>query len=150
MIFSKPLDQRLLAARKYVLAVGVVVMACITPSFVQGQQLTRPKIEAKAIYGGVVFGEDDDHQTVGASVRVYVTKRLSVEPEYLYLWHGENDQDAGDLHPGLADRVRRAARRTRRRQPRLRQGAPGAGTRAGADARFQLERQRPHGRRPGF
>ena len=93
MIFSKSLDQRLGAARKYILAIGVVLAACITPLVAQGQQLTRPKIEAKAIWGGVVFGEDDDHKTVGASVRVYVTKRLSVEPEYLYLWHGENDQD---------------------------------------------------------
>src|SRR5690349_425462 len=93
MIFSKSLDQRLVAARKYVLAIGVVIGACITPLVAQGQQLTRPKIEAKAIWGGVVFGEDDDHKTVGASVRVYVTKRLSIEPEYLYLWHGENDQD---------------------------------------------------------
>ncbi len=40
-----------------------------------------------------MFGEDNDHTTVGGSVRVYVTKRLSIEPEYLYLWHGENDQD---------------------------------------------------------
>ncbi len=93
MIPSKWLDQRMVAARKYVLAVGVVMMACLTPSLAQGQQLTRPKIEAKVIYGGVVFGEDDDHQTVGGSVRVYVTKRLSIEPEYLYLWHGENDRD---------------------------------------------------------
>jgi hypothetical protein len=93
MIPSRSLDQRLVAARKYVSVVGVLFAACITSLSAQAQQLTRPKIEAKAIWGGVVFGEDNDHKTVGAAVRVYVTKRLSIEPEYLYLWHGENDQD---------------------------------------------------------
>ncbi len=93
MIFAKSLDQRLMAARKYVMTVSVVLMACVTPLSAQGQQLSHPKIEATVIYGGVVFGEDNDHTTVGASVRAYVTKRLSIEPEYLYLWHGENDQD---------------------------------------------------------
>jgi hypothetical protein len=93
MIFSKSLVRRLVAGRKYVLALGVLLAACVTPLSAYGQQLSHPKIEAKVIYGGVVFGEDDDHTTVGASVRAYVTKRLSIEPEYLYLWHGENDQD---------------------------------------------------------
>ena len=93
MIFPKSLDQRLVAGRKYVFAVGVLLVACVTPLSASGQQLSHPKIEAKVIYGGVVFGEDNDHTTVGASVRAYVTKRLSIEPEYLYLWHGENDQD---------------------------------------------------------
>ena len=93
MISSKSLVRRLVAGRKYVLALGVLLAACVSPLSAQGQQLSHPKIEAKVIYGGVVFGEDDDHTTVGASVRAYVTKRLSIEPEYLYLWHGENDQD---------------------------------------------------------
>ncbi|HXQ74330.1 MAG TPA: outer membrane beta-barrel protein, partial [Pyrinomonadaceae bacterium] len=59
----------------------------------QGHQLTHPKIEAKAIFGSVIFNEDIEHKVVGGAVRVYVTKRLSIEPEYLYLRHSERDQD---------------------------------------------------------
>ena len=94
MIFSKWLDQWLVAARKYVLAVSVCIVACVTPLYAQqDQQLTSPKVEGKVIIGSAVFGEDLEHKLVGASVRAYVTKRLSIEPEYLYLRRSENDQD---------------------------------------------------------
>lgn len=94
MIFSRSLDQWLVAARKYVLAAGVSLVACVTPlSAQQGQQLTHPKFEGKVIFGSAVFNEDIEHTIVGASVRVYVTKRLSIEPEYLYLRHSDRDQD---------------------------------------------------------
>lgn len=93
MIFSKRLDQRLMAVKKYVLAVGVLLMAGVTPLCAQEQQLTSPKIEGKLIFGGATFGEDLQHTIVGGAVRVYVTKRLSFEPEYLYMRRGEDDQD---------------------------------------------------------
>lgn len=94
MIFSKSLDQWLAAATKYVLAVGVSLVACVTPLFAQqGQQLTRPKVEGKVIYGSATFGDDIEHKLVGGAVRVYLTERLSIEPEYLYLRHSDNDQD---------------------------------------------------------
>ena len=92
MIFSKSLDQR--TAGKYVLAVGLFLMACAAPLCAQqSQQLTSPRIEGKVIFGSAVFGEDLEHKLVGGAVRVYVTKRLSLEPEYLYLRRSENDQD---------------------------------------------------------
>jgi hypothetical protein len=94
MISSKWLDQWLAPARKYVLAVGVSFMACVTPLYAQqDQQLTPPKVEGKVIFGSATFGEDIEHKMVGGALRVYVTKRLSIEPEYLYLRNGENDQD---------------------------------------------------------
>lgn len=94
MIFSASLDQRLVASTKYVLAVGAFLVACVTPlSAQENQQLTSPKFEGKVIFGSTVFNEDIEHKTVGASVRIYVTKRLSIEPEYLYLRHSERDQD---------------------------------------------------------
>jgi len=94
MIFSKSLDQWLMAARKYVLAVGVSLAACVTPLYAQqDQQLTRPKVEGQVMFGSAVFGEDLEHKLVGGAVRAYVTKRLSIEPEYLYLRRSENDQD---------------------------------------------------------
>ena len=94
MIFSKWLDQWLEAARKYVLAVGVSLVACVTPLCAQqSQQLKPPRVEGKVIFGSATFGDDIDHKVVGGAVRAYVTKRLSIEPEYLYLRHSENDQD---------------------------------------------------------
>jgi hypothetical protein len=91
MIFSKLLDQWL-SVRKYVFAVGVSLVACATSLFAQ-QQLTRPKVEGKVIFGGAVFGEDLKHTLVGGAVRAYVTKRWSIEPEYLYLRRSKDDQD---------------------------------------------------------
>ena len=94
MIFSKRLDQWLVAARKYVLAVSVSLVACVTPLHAQqDQQLTPPKVEGKVILGSAIFNDDVEHKVVGAAVRVYVTERLSIEPEYLYLRHSDNDQD---------------------------------------------------------
>ena len=93
MIFSKALDHWPAAARQYVLAVGVSLVACVTLSAQQVQQLTRPKVEGKVIFGSAIFDEDLEHKLVGGAVRVYVTKRFSIEPEYLYLRRSENDQD---------------------------------------------------------
>jgi hypothetical protein len=94
MIFSESLDQWLLAMTKYMLAVGVSLVACVTPlSAQQDQQLTPPKIEGKVILGSAIFNEDLEHKVAGAAVRAYVTKRLSIETEYLYLRHSDNDQD---------------------------------------------------------
>ncbi|HEU4434961.1 MAG TPA: outer membrane beta-barrel protein [Pyrinomonadaceae bacterium] len=87
MIVSKPLGQCLLA-------LGILLVACVTPLFAQqGQKSGAPRVEGKVIFGTVTFGEDIDHTTVGAALRTYVTKRFSIETEYLYLRNGENDQD---------------------------------------------------------
>ena len=93
MIFPNWLDQRLVAARKYVLALGLLLVAGVTPLFAQEQQPTSPKIEGKVVFGSATFGEDLQHTVVGGAVRVYVTKRLSLEPEYLYMRRSEDDQD---------------------------------------------------------
>lgn len=74
------------------LALSVIVLAT-SLSAQQSDQLTPPKVEGKVIVGSAIFGDDIEHKVVGGAVRVYVTKRLSIEPEYLYLRHSENDQD---------------------------------------------------------
>ena len=94
MSFSNWLDHALMAVRKYVFAVGVSLVACVTPlSAQQDHQLTPPKVEGKVIFGSAIFGEDLEHKVVGGAVRVYLTERLSIEPEYLYMRRSENDQD---------------------------------------------------------
>ena len=87
MIFSKSLDQ-------WLLVLGVLVMACVTPvSAQQGTQLTPPKVEGKVMFGTAVFDNDSEHKVVGGAVRIYLTERLSIEPEYLYMRHSDIDQD---------------------------------------------------------
>lgn len=73
-------------------ALSVIVLAT-SLSAQQSDQLTPPKVEGKVIVGSAIFGDDIEHKVVGGAVRVYITKRLSIEPEYLYLRHSENDQD---------------------------------------------------------
>src|SRR5687768_9295287 len=58
------------------------------------QELTPPKAEVKFTAGGALFGDGEiPHSIVGGSVRYYVTRRISIEPEFLFLYHSENDQD---------------------------------------------------------
>ena len=87
------LDHWLAAATKLVLAAGVSLVACVIPLYAQEGQLTQPKIEAKVTFGGANFVDDSKHTMVGGAVRAYVRKRISLETEYLYLHHSDNDQD---------------------------------------------------------
>lgn len=94
MIFSAFLDQWPGAARKCVLAVVVTLVACVTPLYAQqGDEITPRKAEAKVMFGGAAFDDDTGHALVGGAVRAYLTKRISVEPEYLYLRNTNRDQD---------------------------------------------------------
>ena len=87
MIFSKSLDQ-------WLLVLGVLVVACVAPvSAQQDNQLTPPKVEGKVMFGTAVFNDDIEHKVVGGAVRIYLTERLSIEPEYLYMRHSDIDQD---------------------------------------------------------
>ena len=75
------------------LAVGITLVACVTPLFAQSQQLKSPTVEGKVIFGSATFGDDIEHKVVGGAVRVYVTKRISIEPEFLYMRNGADDED---------------------------------------------------------
>ena len=66
------------------------------PVLAQEEELTPPKAEIKLTVGAAGFTSDDGripHGLAGASVRVYVTRRVSVEPEFLYLRNSPNDED---------------------------------------------------------
>ena len=93
MRFSKWLDHWAVLPARY-LFVLAILLACVSPVSAQdAEELTPPKVEGKVIVGGANFGEEIPHGVAGGAFRVYVTKRLSIEPEYLYLYHSENDQD---------------------------------------------------------
>jgi hypothetical protein len=60
----------------------------------QSDTLTPPKVEAKLILGGASFADPSiPHSIVGGALRVYLTRRFSVEPEFLYMRHDRHDQD---------------------------------------------------------
>ena len=75
-------------------ATALVLSSFLTASAQQTDTLTPPKVEAKLIVGGASFAEPSiPHSIVGGAVRVYLTRRLSVEPEFLYMRHDRHDQD---------------------------------------------------------
>src|ERR1044071_1168345 len=68
-----------------------LICGIVLPAKAQ-DQLTPPKVEAKATFGGAAFDETS-HGVAGGSVRFYFYKRLSVEPEFLYMYHQDTDKD---------------------------------------------------------
>jgi hypothetical protein len=68
-----------------------VILSCLVHAAAQGE-LTPPKAEVKATFGGAAF-EETSHSVFGGSARFYVTRRLSVEPEFLYMRNSSRDQD---------------------------------------------------------
>lgn len=73
---------------------GLLILALLTSSAIWASaQDESPRAEIKATVGGAGFIDAESHVLVGGAVRVYVTKRFSVEPEFLYLRNGNADQD---------------------------------------------------------
>ena len=94
MRFSKWLDHWAVLPARYLFVLAISLLAWVSTASAQdSEELTPPKVEGKVIVGGANFREEIPHGVAGAAFRVYVTKRLSIEPEYLYLYHSEHDQD---------------------------------------------------------
>jgi len=60
--------------------------------------LSRPRAELKigggiSTFGGTSSIENYRHTVIAGAVRVYVYKRLSIEPEVMYMQRGDNDRD---------------------------------------------------------
>src|SRR5687767_10032601 len=72
-------------------AAVAVILSCLVHAGAQ-DELTPPKAEVKATFGGAAFDETS-HSVFGGSARFYVTRRLSVEPEFLYMRNSSRDQD---------------------------------------------------------
>ena len=78
------------------LAAAALVLFCFFPARAQqADDLTPPKVEARATFGASGFGDEIEypHVVAGGSVRFYLTRRLSVGPELLYMRHSADDQD---------------------------------------------------------
>jgi hypothetical protein len=78
-----------------IIAAAALVLFCLLPARAQQGDLTPPKVEVKATFGAAGFGDEISHPHVvaGGSVRFYLTRRLSFEPELLYMRGSADDQD---------------------------------------------------------
>jgi len=79
-------------------AAAAFVFVCLVHASAQDESsLTPPKVEVKATVGSAAFAlEDEDslaHKAVGGAIRVYLSRRWSVEPEFMYMRRNANDQD---------------------------------------------------------
>jgi hypothetical protein len=76
-------------------ATAMLMTLCLMSNASAQESLSPPKVEVKVTAGGASFGFDDTtgHSAVGGAIRIYLTKRLSVEPEFMYMRGGPNDQD---------------------------------------------------------
>jgi hypothetical protein len=83
-------------ASKYLIMSAALTLSCFLPVFAQQEDLTPPKAEIKLTVGAADFGTNQGsiaHGLAGGSVRIYITRHLSVEPEFLYLRNSPDDQD---------------------------------------------------------
>ena len=84
------------------LATAITLMTCCLIQAAAQPGLTAPEAEVKGTVGGSTFGDNEiPHGVFGGSVRVYLSRRWSVEPEFLYMYHSRNDQDF-IVQPNLA------------------------------------------------
>ena len=80
----------------YLVLTVALMLLSLTPIVAQDQDLTPPKAEIKLTVGASGFTSDDGripHALAGGSVRIYVNRRFSVEPEFLYMRNSADDQD---------------------------------------------------------
>jgi hypothetical protein len=84
----------------------MLVFAAVT---VQAQARS---IDVRGTLGYTTFIDENsvDHLFTGASVRYYLTTRLSVEPEFVFLYRDRNDKDVG-FQANLAWDFRRPGQR---------------------------------------
>ena len=83
-------------ALTYLFMSCALVLFCFLPALAQDEDLTPPKAELRLTVGASSFTGDQGrilHGVGGASIRVYATRRISIEPEFLYMRHSQNDQD---------------------------------------------------------
>lgn len=100
-------------ASKCLIMSAALTLSCFLPVFAQQEDLTLPKAEIKLTVGAAGFTSEQGriaHGLAGASVRIYVMRRVSVEPEVLYLRHSADDQDyltQGSVAYDLTDPTKR-------------------------------------------
>src|SRR5688572_1937068 len=71
-----------------------LIFVLLLAGVAEAQQARRP-VDLKLIGGWTTFLDESnvDHAVAGAAVRFYVTRKLSIEPEFLYMWGPRDDHD---------------------------------------------------------
>ena len=82
----------------YLFIATALLLFCSLPAVAQDQDEDppRPKAEIRLTGGASGFTSDDGrilHGVAGGSFRIYVTRRVSIEPEFLYMTNNPNDRD---------------------------------------------------------
>jgi len=83
-------------ALRYLFLCAALLLLCSLPVLAQDEDRPRPKAEIRLTGGASGFTGDDGeipHGVAGGSFRVYVTRRVSIEPEFLYMTNNPNDRD---------------------------------------------------------
>lgn len=77
------------------LAALTLVLAASTPTLAQSNSSERPAPAAELIAGYAGFADDAtiDHGAAGVAARVYLTPRLAIGPEMVYMWGPGFDRD---------------------------------------------------------
>jgi hypothetical protein len=76
-----------------------LMLSCLTLASAQ-QDLSEPKAEIKVSAGISTFNADRTnnnntyrHTIIGGALRYYIYRQVSIEPEVLFMWRGQNDRD---------------------------------------------------------
>ena len=82
-----------------VFAIASLTLLCVTGVKAQ-RDLSQPKAEIKVLAGISTFNADRTnnnntyrHTIIGGALRYYIYRQLSIEPEVLFMWRGQNDRD---------------------------------------------------------
>ena len=84
------------SALSYAFMSAALMLFCFIPALAQDEEPPRPKAEIRLTGGASGFTSDTGripHAVGGGSLRIYVTRRVSIEPEFLYMRNSPNDQD---------------------------------------------------------
>jgi len=81
------------------LGLAALMLLLLTEANAQ-QDLSPPKAEIKVLAGISTFNADRTnnnntyrHTIIGGALRYYIYRQVSIEPEVLFMWRGQNDRD---------------------------------------------------------
>jgi Outer membrane protein beta-barrel domain len=75
---------------------SIILLVAFAISISAQEGSVAPRAEIKGTFGYSDFGIDEEsypHFVAGSSLRVYVTRRISLEPEFLYMRRSSVDDD---------------------------------------------------------
>lgn len=89
----RPIVSRVKRVASHAIFAVAIGLACFSGA--AAQEVSPPRAEVRGTVGFADFTEFGElrHTVVGGSLRLYLTRRLSVEPELLYMRRNRQDED---------------------------------------------------------